>query len=71
MELNVTITRGCEARILLAQSTLRVLADLAQPETCNHPPAQINREALTQTLWGIIEDLELETALTTSTGGQP
>lgn len=53
------ITRETEARISVVQSTLKVLSDLATPETHQAPAAQISRDDLATLLQSLSDQLSL------------
>lgn len=53
------ITRETEARISVVASTLKVMSDLACPETNKEPAAQISRDELACLLQSLSDQLSL------------
>lgn len=53
------ITRRTEARISVVASTLKVMSDLACPETNKEPAAQISRDELACLLQSLSDQLSL------------
>lgn len=62
------ITRQTEARISVVQSTLKVLSDLACPETNKEPAAQISRDELACLLQSLSDQLTLNDPANQSIG---